>query len=70
MNANQAQSERLSDREAQVTQLEAEVERLRQENAVLQLRLDQSGSLNAQLQQTLGQLESRDVAKRKRVAAV
>jgi PAS domain S-box-containing protein len=60
MNANKAQSERLSDREAQATQLEAEVERLRQENAVLQLRLDQSGSINAQLQQTLGQLESRD----------
>jgi PAS domain S-box-containing protein len=60
MNENQAQSKRLSDCEAQVIQLEAEVERLRQENAVLQLRLDQSGSLNAQLQQTLDQLESRD----------
>jgi PAS domain S-box-containing protein len=60
MNENKAQSERLSDREAPVTQLEAEVERLRRENGVLQSRLDQSGSLNAQLQQTLGQLENRD----------
>ncbi len=61
MSVNNLRPETLYHCQQQVTQLEAEVERLRQENGDLQAKLQRSAHLNTELQQTLDRLtESED----------